>query len=111
MTDTFNHFSQIGDKLAQELSRLVLKTAFDLEARAKTKAPVDTGALKNSIGVVEVSGYEADVVVTVDYAAYVEYGTYKMAAQPYLTPAIEEVRPAFNAALAKLGDNLKGSIG
>lgn len=49
-------------------------------------APVDTGRLKNSID----STYDDDsayVGTNVEYAAYVEFGTSRMRAQPYLKPA------------------------
>ena len=38
---------------------------------------------------------EARVGPCVDYAAYQEFGTSKMAAHPYLTPAFEKVRTKF----------------
>jgi HK97 gp10 family phage protein len=35
-------------------------------------------------------GKTAEVTVGEDYGKFVEYGTYKMAAQPFLTPAFEK---------------------
>lgn len=51
--------------------------------------PVDTGYLK-STGYIRVNGNDVEVGYEADYASYVEFGTYKMAAQPYLRPAIDE---------------------
>ena len=61
------------------------------EGYAKMKCPVDTGNLRNSIthtvGVEEQAAY---IGTNVEYAAYVEMGTSKMKAQPYLKPAVVE---------------------
>lgn len=52
--------------------------------------PVDTGALKASgYAISTESGKSAEIGYTVEYAGYVEYGTYKMDAQPYLGPAFQ----------------------
>lgn len=82
----------------------VAKAAFDIEGNAKTIVPVDTGNLKNSIQTaLEPGGLGATVGPrNVEYAIYVEFGTYKMRAQPYMRPAAEKVRPAFIAAMTQI---------
>jgi len=45
----FDRFPEVRRKAPLQARAAVKKTTFDLEARAKAKAPVDTGALKNSI--------------------------------------------------------------
>lgn len=78
------------------------KAAADIEARAKTTVPVDTGALKNSIQAGQTGrDLERQVEAGQGYAAFVEFGTRRMAARPYLTPAFEAVRPAFERAVAR----------
>jgi HK97 gp10 family phage protein len=75
------------------LSALVRRAAFEIEARAKVLAPVLTGNLRNSIQTdVESDGLTAHVGTGVEYAAYVEFGTRRMAPRPYLAPAAEAVR-------------------
>ena len=61
----------------------------DIIIGAKGVAPVDTGMLRESI-MAEGSFPSYTIVVDVPYAAYVEYGTSKMEAQPYLWPVIYE---------------------
>ncbi len=57
------------------------------EAYAKMACPVDTGRLRNSI-THQKEGAETEVIGTnVEYAAYVEMGTSRMSARPYLKPA------------------------
>ena len=100
----FNRLPQITAALRPKASQIVRKTAADVEARAKSIVPVDTGNLKNSIQTEMESDLTAVVGTNVEYAPYVEYGTYKMAARPYLGPAAEAVRPGFEAAMKALFD-------
>ena len=44
----------------------------------------------------------ASVDVGASYGIYQEYGTYKMATHPFMTPAAEAVRPSFMAAMRQL---------
>ena len=85
----------------------VAKTALDCEAAAKRHAPVDTGALRNSIGT-SIAGdrMSAEIGPTVNYGAYVEFGTSRMSAQPYMGPAMDEVTPGFVSALEQIGKGL-----
>ena len=61
---------------------------------AQSIVPVDTGYLRSTL-----TAYYFDTTCTAEteceYAQYVEYGTWKQAAQPYFEPALEE---ALNAA-------------
>ena len=59
--------------------------------RAQELVPVDSGNLQRSIHA-EVDGDTLNIAADADYASYVELGTSKMAAQPYLGPALLEVR-------------------
>lgn len=56
---------------------------------AKIKCPVDTGNLMNSI-FWRRTDWGWIVGTRVDYASFVEFGTRKMAAQPYLRPAAKQ---------------------
>jgi HK97 gp10 family phage protein len=88
-------------------SNAVRRTALDLVAGAKVRAPVDTGFLKNSISAtIDPSGLDAEVGPTANYGVFVELGTSRKAPRPYLGPALEEVRPGFEQALAQLADGI-----
>jgi len=71
---------------------------------AAQMAPVDTGALKTSL--VSESQMTDDLTFTVqdgvEYGVYQELGTSKMAAQPFLIPAIEKWKQRFQDAFAEL---------
>jgi len=76
------------------------KIARDVEARAKSTVPVDTGALKNSIRASPVSNLTWQVAVGQFYGIYVEFGTHRMPARPYLVPAVDDLRSSFQVAMA-----------
>lgn len=62
-----------------------------------------TGNLKRSIGLeISPNGLKATVEPKAEYAAYVELGTRKMEAQPYLKPAFEEQKKQFEKDLKEL---------
>ena len=71
----------------------IAKVCIDTESKAKNLAPVDTGYLKNSIqmDLSRLSELVGEVAVGAEYAVYVEFGTSRMVAQPYMTPAAEDV--------------------
>lgn len=88
---------------------VVSKTAHDIEATAKIFSPVDTGNLMGSIST-DVDGLTADIGPTASYGGYVEEGTHnddgseRMAAQPYMGPALDTHAPTFETALGKVGE-------
>lgn len=59
------------------------------ESYAKAACPVDTGRLRNSITHQQESENVEVIGTNVDYAPYVELGTSKMSARPFLRPAAE----------------------
>ncbi len=61
-----------------------------VETYSKILCPVDTGFLRNSIQVDSVTPIEATIAPHTDYAEHVEFGTSRMAAQPYMRPALDE---------------------
>lgn len=66
------------------------------ESVSSSLVPVDTGYLQDSIGY-EYDETSATVYAEAEYAQFVEYGTWKMAAQPYFTPAVEEAWDEFTS--------------
>jgi HK97 gp10 family phage protein len=66
--------------------------AFQVEGEAKNLAPVDTGALKNSLNTQKIGESKYYIQDGVEYGIYQELGTRRMAAHPFMIPAIEKVR-------------------
>ena len=65
------------------------KVGLTAERYAKALCPVDTGRLRNSISHA-VEGDSVYIGTNVEYAVYVEKGTRKMQAYPYLKPAAQD---------------------
>ena len=82
-------FKQAFEKDLKATERAVYLATLKAEAEAKKICPVDTGRLRSSI-THKVEGLLGEVGTNVHYAPYVEFGTRKMKAQPYLKPGGEE---------------------
>lgn len=105
-----------GSEIASMVRRTA-RTAMDdtLDAavkRAKQLAPVDTGRLRNSIRKERLSetynGMKGEISANTTYALYVELGTVKMRAQPYLRPAMDAEFRKFPKTLADRVQRLGG---
>jgi len=97
-----SRFPQISAQAHVLARAAVTKAAHDIEAKAKLRVPVDTGATKNSIHTTATGDLSAEVAATTSYAHYLEYGTVKMAARPYMLPAARDVEPSFLAAMSQI---------
>lgn len=112
-------FDKLEAKLKQNMDlgavrTVVRKNGADLQTKAQKNAPVGTpqstgipgyvgGTLKRSVELdITDGGLTAEVEPTADYAAYVEYGTRFMEAQPYLKPAYDEQKKKFVKDLNEL---------
>ena len=73
-----------------QAEKMIRSATLATEQQAKQLSAVDTGALRRSI-THRVSGLYGEVGTSIEYGPYVEYGTYRMAAQPYLRPALDSV--------------------
>lgn len=83
--------------ITEKLTRGIAVGCKIVEGEAKALCPVSTektrpggphGELKQSI-TSQTDGLTGEVGASKEYAGYVEFGTYKMAAQPYLVPALK----------------------
>ena len=93
----FNH-----DKVA----RVVKRNTTQAQKKAMRIVPVakkNGGTLKRSITMrVDVTGLAGYITAGADYGPYVEYGTRKMDAQPFMRPAAREQAPIFMNDLRNL---------
>ena len=82
---------------------VVKKYGAEVQQGAQRRVPVDTGHLKRSIfQSISSDGLQHTTRAEADYSAYVEYGTRKMSAQPYLGPALRAVEPRFIQELRRI---------
>lgn len=100
-----------GVRVGERAAMVVRRCGLMVQSRGSRLAPRDTGFLASTIGTDFVgdgrSGSMSAIVgPTADYGAHVEWGTYKMAAQPYMGPALAEVEPVFYAAMEQVAGSL-----
>jgi len=94
--------SVLDSRLDNAMDEALNEIAEKIRDDAKNFVPVDTGALQKSIRVEKKRRLEVSVVAggggiinpksgrEVNYAGYVEFGTSRMRAQPYMQPALEK---------------------
>lgn len=82
---------EVSQGIQRAIDRALEEIGLAAEGYAKRACPVDTGNLRNSI-THEVDAAEKAVYIgtNVEYAPYVELGTSRQKAQPYLRPAATE---------------------
>lgn len=68
----------------ERLKERAVDTGYSIATR---RVPVDTGELKGSI-----SKSKDGIGVSADHALPIEFGTFKMPAQPFIRPAFEEMK-------------------
>lgn len=89
-----SQLSNFGEDAIRAAAKELTDTAHEVEAEAKNNIKrnktVDTGRLLGSV-ITEIKGSgvntEAEIGTNVEYANYIEYGTSRMAAKPFLIPA------------------------
>lgn len=98
-------FTDNSDKILQEFDRkkaIALRMiGGQVETAAKKLTPVDTGRLRNSITHQEDDDYTY-VGTDVEYSIFVERGTRKQKAQPFLAPAVKSVLIQMKDAIRKI---------
>jgi len=96
---TRNDLPKIASAIAGKVADINTKAAFDCIAQARP--PVDTGNLKNATTVTAATAGDLTAIAgwNAEYAPHVEYGTSRMAAQPFARPASDAVKPGWIAAM------------
>lgn len=88
--------------IVRAIDRALEEIGLAAEGYAKRACPVDTGNLRNSITHAVESAEDAVYIGTnVEYAPYVEMGTSRAAAQPFLRPAATEHGPTYRSILER----------
>jgi|SRR5215212_8510213 len=87
----FAGFPAAINRIFQQAGTTYAKTVYD---EANRRVPVKTGQLKRSIGQ-NVSMTEIRIFATAPYAAFINFGTSRMAGRPFLTEPAERFEDKF----------------
>lgn len=92
-------------KAMEQSSQVIRNNTERLKASAQSKAPVDTGFLKNHITSSYPDRLEGHVKSEAAYSGYQEYGTRFQTGKPFMRPALREIEPQFKKDMT---DVMKG---
>ena len=96
-TKGFKEFARKINKLKGDIRkravRAVTSAVINVEREAKKAVAVDTGRLRSSIRFdIRDDGLTGEVFTDVFYAPFIEFGTVKMRARPFLFPAFQKAQ-------------------
>jgi len=95
--------NEVEKEIEKAIKRALEGVGSFLHAEASLRAPVDTGMLRSSINYsVDEPEKTVRYGTNVEYAIYVEKGTYKQKAQPFLSPAANENIGEINKLIGEL---------
>jgi HK97 gp10 family phage protein len=99
-----SYFKQRQEQLLDAQGRAAQRTGAWAAEQARQLAPVDTGELRDSI-TFEVrrtaTTFAIVVLAGAEHALYVELGTSRMSAQPYLRPVLDRIGEQYRQFLAE----------
>lgn len=102
VTVSEDNTEEASQGIVRAIDRALEEIGLAAEGYAKRACPVDTGNLRNSIThAVEGSEDAVYVGTNVEYAPYVELGTRRRAAQPFMRPAATEHGSTYRAILKR----------
>jgi HK97 gp10 family phage protein len=117
--DVVRLMQTLPQEVFEAIQKWTEEIAIRLAERAKEIVPVRTGHLFESISAVfgeDVEDPQSDgsprafepvqVVADTPYASFVEFGTSKMTAHPFMGPAAEELEPEFLAGVDSILEGL-----
>jgi HK97 gp10 family phage protein len=102
--------SQIAEQLRDAEETLLVASSSEAASRSRSIAPARTGRLRSSIGSTRLGRLEWALEAKAPYAAYVEYGTRRMVARPYMRPGAASVLPLAAAGCGRLVEEALRSV-
>ena len=96
--------------MRQQVYRYLHSWASDVKASAVRNAPVKTGHLRSSI-FARIRDWVTEVGADATYAYFVEFGTMRMRAQPFLWPALQEHLPRLESIILEALEAAKSEAG
>ena len=101
---------RFDSSMQRQVYRYLHSWASDVKAAAMRNAPVRTGYLRSSI-YATIKDWVAEIGAEATYALFVELGTRRMRAEPYLYPAIQEHLSRLEQIICEALDAAKAEAG
>jgi HK97 gp10 family phage protein len=101
---------QFDSAVQKHVHRQLASWAADVKALAMQFVPVRTGHLRSSI-YAKISEWVAEIGAEATYALFVELGTRRMQARPYLYPAIKQYLPQLEQIIREAIETAKAESG
>lgn len=91
--EILSKFNKLQDFFDHGLEQILEQWLQDVEKEAKSLAPIRTGFLRDNISSLGTSiandVIKGSVASAAQYSSFLEFGTIKMSAKPFLKPALE----------------------
>lgn len=91
----YNNVPKVTATLRSNTASKTLAVVKKIQSTAKVLAPVETGALRDSIVIEKVSEYKYTVYPLVEYALFQELGTIHNPPHPFMQPAAAQHREEY----------------
>ncbi len=96
----------VDESLRNQVQKRLAEWALNVKLSAERLVPVKTGYLQSTI-FVDSHQWEVKVGAQAPYAAAVEFGTGRIQARPYLTPAVDTHLPSLGLVLLQAIESSK----
>ena len=112
ITKTLKSLKNKSEKLTTEMHKIHEESVKNMYHRARAMARIDTGAMRAHVKIKIVKKSRTQIIIIifddvlnkqgVNYAKFIEFGTKKMRAYPFLFPAMEYERPVIRSRLRRM---------
>ena len=102
-----NYLPAVPGKVTKAVGEAFGELAPQLLTEMQGRTPVDTGELRGS-ETATAGGLQLTLTAGTDHAGFVEFGTRKMAAQPFMRPTVEGAAGKVGSAIA---DKISAAFG
>jgi len=88
LTEIISRLEAIPEKILSILEEVYNEVGHEMVSEMQQRAPVRTGYLRDHIQMTASSPEGMTIISEAPYSVFVEFGTYKMRAQPFFYPVV-----------------------
>ena len=105
----------MADQMDSSVAAELENTATMILSHIRLLSPVETGLLRSSYKVLYLSETHLQIGTDVEYGKYQEFGTFRMAANPHLSPAFVlagvGLRSRMAVRISQMAKEVRGTVG